>query len=282
MKITRLFIYPVKSLQGIELSQATLQTEGFPYDREWMLVDKNGYFVTQRQLPLLATISTKLSKGKLILSNKLTGQVTIPLANNEERNKISVRVWSDQVYGFDEGVHVSEWLTETVGLFRRHALRLIRFDRQHKRELKKKYLFDEELANTYFADGFPYLITSMVSLQAVNTLLVEQGYSAIGIERFRPNIVIDNCESAFHELFYQNCSDINGQFQLSIRKPCERCPVTTIDQLNGDRLEPSQPLGVLRELNPMRDHPGAFFGGNAILTKGEGCLIQVGDTLLND
>ncbi|GLR70304.1 MOSC domain-containing protein [Agaribacter marinus] len=282
MKITRLFVYPVKGLRGIELQKSRLFTEGLPHDREWMLVDVKGNFVTQRQLPSMATIGTNISADSLVLSHPSAGSISIPLVLDESKSVRTVSVWGNQVSAIDEGGHVSDWLTEALGLFRKHQLKLVRFDKRDRRLIKDKYLFDGEEANTYFADGFPYLITSLVSLHALNLQLKARGFSEVSIERFRPNVVIDNCESAFHELFYQNCSEVNGQYQLSIRKACERCPVTTIDQETGERREPTQPLGVLRELNPLENHPGAFFGGNAILTKGIGSTIMVGDQLMNE
>ena len=54
IEITRLKIYPVKSLKGIALDQATLTPQGLLNDRRWMVVRSNGKFVTQRDLPRLA------------------------------------------------------------------------------------------------------------------------------------------------------------------------------------------------------------------------------------
>ncbi len=60
VEITRLKIYPVKSLKGIALDQATLTPEGLLNDRRWMVVRSNGKFVTQRDLPRLALVHTSL------------------------------------------------------------------------------------------------------------------------------------------------------------------------------------------------------------------------------
>lgn len=50
IKVQSLHIYPVKSLAGIELSEAVLKNAGFEYDRNWMLVDEAGKFITQRNV----------------------------------------------------------------------------------------------------------------------------------------------------------------------------------------------------------------------------------------
>ncbi|MCC6411830.1 MAG: MOSC N-terminal beta barrel domain-containing protein, partial [Saprospiraceae bacterium] len=45
--LSSLHIYPVKSLGGIALEEATVEIRGLKYDRRWMLVDEEGMFVSQ-------------------------------------------------------------------------------------------------------------------------------------------------------------------------------------------------------------------------------------------
>ena len=42
MKLSRLFVYPVKSLAGIELTEAEVDEFGIVNDRRWMVVDEHG------------------------------------------------------------------------------------------------------------------------------------------------------------------------------------------------------------------------------------------------
>ncbi|MGI9160730.1 MAG: MOSC N-terminal beta barrel domain-containing protein, partial [Saprospiraceae bacterium] len=37
--LSEIYIYPVKSLGGIALREATLEIRGLRYDRHWMIVD---------------------------------------------------------------------------------------------------------------------------------------------------------------------------------------------------------------------------------------------------
>jgi uncharacterized protein YcbX len=281
MKITDLFIYPVKSLQGIRLERSQLSVEGLPYDRQWMLVDSQGHFVTQRQLPKLATISTTITAKELILTHADAGELVIPLEKLPV-NAIEVTVWESTLIALNEGEVATEWLRKAIGLFRGQALRLVRFDKQQSRPTKAKYLQAGEVSQTHFADGFPYLVTSLRSLELVNQALKEQGASPITMERFRPNIVVDGFDAPFDELFNRDIEHANSEYSLSIRKPCERCPVTTVDQTTGIRETSTQPLTVLTSLNPLSDRKGAYFGGNAILTQGEEALIKIGDRLFDE
>ena len=67
MKVADLFIYPIKSCQGISLNQGYIHSQGLStsqdsliYDRQFMLVDEQGKFLTQRQYPQMATIKIKI------------------------------------------------------------------------------------------------------------------------------------------------------------------------------------------------------------------------------
>lgn len=59
-KISEIWIYPVKSCRGIQLKSASTTKTGFQYDRQFMLVDNSGKFITQRQQPMLSQIITDI------------------------------------------------------------------------------------------------------------------------------------------------------------------------------------------------------------------------------
>ncbi|GAA4894906.1 MOSC domain-containing protein [Ferrimonas pelagia] len=274
MRITDLYIYPVKSLQGIHLTHSSLSVTGLPWDRHWMLVDGNGRFVTQRQLPKMATIATALDDECLTLR---CGEacLTLPL-EQAQADLTPVRVWDSECQARDEGAVASAWFTQILGEFRGAPLRLVRFNRAQPRHIKAKYLHADEESHTEFADGFPFLIASQQSLDSLNAALVQAGDTPVGMERFRANIVVDAFTAPFDELFEHNLR--HSDYQLAIRKPCERCPITTLDQITGERPNAKQPLRSLMTLNPLEKR-GAYFGGNAILTGGVGANIRVGDLL---
>ena len=71
----------------------------------------------------------------------------------------------------------------------------------------------------------------------------------------------------------------NEKFGIGLRKPCERCKITTVDQDSGEIAYPKEPLRTFAQLNPFHNLRGAFFGQNATLLSGEGALISTGDRL---
>ncbi len=46
--LSEIWIYPIKSLGGIQVTEALVQERGLQYDRRWMIVDPQGRFLTQR------------------------------------------------------------------------------------------------------------------------------------------------------------------------------------------------------------------------------------------
>ncbi len=60
IQITGLFIYPIKSCRGISLREVELGPRGFLHDREFLVVDGEDRFMTQRNTPALATVGVAL------------------------------------------------------------------------------------------------------------------------------------------------------------------------------------------------------------------------------
>lgn len=272
--ISSLHIYPVKSLQGIALSDAVLTMQGLAFDRQWMLVDAAGKFVTQRQMPALARISTRLTAECLVLEHAGLPPLSIPLAPMPD-NRCAVTVWRDTCMGCDEGAAASHWLTQAVGQWQGGDLRLVRFAPEGVRPVDPAYM-DGDSADTAFSDGYPFLIVSEASLAAVNVQLLANGAEAVPMARFRPNIVLSGM-SAFGENDCKIFTAADASYRFTLRKPCQRCKTTTVDQRTGVIANPKEPLRTLTAMNPYPHLSGAYFGQNATLTLGCGAVIKVGD-----
>jgi uncharacterized protein len=68
MKIAELLIYPIKSLGGISLLETEITMRGLKFDRRWVLVDEKNKFLSQREQPLMATLSTEIIGKSLKIS----------------------------------------------------------------------------------------------------------------------------------------------------------------------------------------------------------------------
>jgi len=273
MKISGIFIYPIKSCQGIALTETEVLPQGFAWDREFMLVDGAGNFLTQRQYPQLATIQVKIQDNHLILSVNNEKKVILkPHFSGVEK---TVQVWRDRVTAIDQGDGIADWFQTVLNLPTETQIRLVRQSPQHIRPINKNYTNNQE-KTVSFADGFPILLTATASLAELNRRL-EINYPnqspSISMNRFRPNLVIET-EEPFIESDWQRVT-IN-QLTLALVKPCSRCIVTTTDQLNGDRNPHNEPLKTLSKFRQIPQE-GIMFGENAIpLTTGK---ISLGDEL---
>ncbi|MBC7604773.1 MAG: MOSC N-terminal beta barrel domain-containing protein, partial [Ramlibacter sp.] len=182
-QIARLFVYPVKSCAGVEVKDAVLTETGFDLDRAWMVVDSEGEFVSQRELPRMALVKVQLKSTEVVL--RAPGMLALHLQIDTVEASARVRIWGDEVSAFDMGDTAAQWFTDFLG----QKLRLVRFDPDEKRLSSLKWTDGAEALNQ-FSDGYPILVTSEGSLTELNRRLQAAGHDAVGMERFRPNIVL--------------------------------------------------------------------------------------------
>jgi len=275
-EITGLKTYPVKSLQGIDIKESTLGVHGLEFDRRWMVTDSDYNFVTQRQIPGMASIGVDIEENSLILHSKNHGDIRIS-RQVKRLKKIKAKVWSDLCSATDEGDKVSAWLTLSLGIWKGKALRLVRFEDGFIRSVSKNYLRGEE-SYTAFSDGFPYLIASTESLVYLNAELKKNSIAPITMDRFRANIIIKGLKP-FEEFELKKLASDKGKYSFGLRKPCRRCRIITIDQHTGVVDNLLEPISTLKKINPIKEKTGAFFGQNSILITGIGEKISIGDKI---
>ena len=126
-RIARLFVYPVKSCAGVELQEAVLTETGLDLDRAWMVVDGEGEFVSQRELPRMALVQVQLKHYEVVL--RAPGMLALHLAIDAVEQPVKVRVWDDEVSAYDMGDVAAQWFSDFLGA----KLRLVRFDPEQRR-----------------------------------------------------------------------------------------------------------------------------------------------------
>jgi hypothetical protein len=277
ISITKLTIYPVKSLRGVLLTSVKTGVRGFEFDREWMITDNNYQFVTQRQIEKMATISVVINSNALILTAENHEPLKIILDAKRNRS-VQVVVWEDTCEAIDEGAAASAWLTRVLGRYSEKPLRLVRFAKHEKRQVPSKFL-NQEQAQSAFSDQFPYLITAEETLNYLNENLKLNGATDVTMDRFRANIVIKGLTEIEKKTSF-NLIAKDGSYCFGLRKPCKRCKITTIDQSTGEIYEPKEPLSTLTNLALSSEAKGAFFGQNAIYLSDKFQTIKVGDGLI--
>ena len=274
--ITELNLYPVKSCAGISLREATLTPAGLMtqniYDREWMVVDAQGEFMTQREHPKMALIAPRIKADTLELRapGMLRLEVPLDLPHPDDARTVDVKVWSDTVQAYDCDDTTATWFSNYLGV----PCRLVRFHAEAKRIANTKWTNGIE-APTLFSDGYPVLVVSEASLQDLNDKLKAQGREPLPMNRFRPNLVVNGIE-AFEEDYTDTFTV--GRAKLKPVKPCPRCPMPSINQATGE-FGPD-PLDILSTYRANSKVDGGItFGMNAILLEGDGEILRVGQEI---
>ncbi|ELS04753.1 putative Fe-S protein [Xenococcus sp. PCC 7305] len=275
MIVSELYVYPIKSCQGIKLKQAEVTPKGFLWDREMMVISKRGKFLTQRQFPQLAKAQIKLEGDRISLSTADQVLPTLTFTPSLEGAKIAVEIWRDNTIAIDQGDEVAAWFHHLLELGQDKECRLVRQSATELRKVRHKLSFKTENPVS-FADGYPFLLTATASLADLNRRIAETYQEAapiIPMNHFRPNIVVET-ETPFEE---DNWKIIKlGELKFALLKPCSRCIITTIDQKKGTKNELKEPLRTLGSFRQFGDR-GVMFGENMV-PYGEG-ILKVGDKL---
>jgi uncharacterized protein YcbX len=258
--VQELNIYPLKSGRGISCERVELAPTGFRWDRHWMLVNAQGRFLSQRSHPVLARIKTAISATDFTLQVDDMTPLVLPL---EPRGEITaVQVWNDLCDGFDQGDAATAWASQVIG----EPVRVVRMPAHPRRMASAKYAGPQPVPVS-FTDGFPVLVCNRASLEALNRRMP----AAVGMERFRPNLVLEGLP-AFAE---DRIAALRiGAVTLNLVKPCTRCVITSMDQRTG--AASTNPLPVLKEFRMDRELHGVTFGENAVPAAGVGQFIEVG------
>lgn len=273
--ISRLVVYPVKSCAGVDVQEAILTETGLEFDRSWMVVDQNGNFLTQRELPRMALIRPQLKHFDMVL--RAPGMLALHVSLNEVEDPVIVRLWKDEVKAYDMGAVAAQWFSDFLGV----KARLVRFDPEQQRLSSLQWTGGAEAPNQ-FSDGYPVLLITEESLGGLNAKLVAGGSPAVDMLRFRPNIVIGSKPDA--DMLAPHDEDRLEQFDITTAqgpvvfkpvKPCPRCPIPNVDPQTA---EVTPAVGDM--LQTYRQDPrlkGAIsFGMNLIALQGVDCVLQVG------
>src|SRR5882757_6746637 len=134
MRVSGLFLYPVKSLRGHAVPVAEFDALGFAGDRRFLIVDATGKFTTQRTVPRMACIDARLAASWLTLSADGAGSVAVSTTAHDDAPLRTVSVWkSEGLQAEDCGPAAAGWLSS----FLQAACHLVRIGREFSRPILK-------------------------------------------------------------------------------------------------------------------------------------------------
>ncbi|MEU0027055.1 MOSC N-terminal beta barrel domain-containing protein [Streptomyces sp. NPDC006335] len=264
-QLLSIHVHPVKAFRALTLQDAEVEPWGLAGDRRWTLVDDGGKVVTQRQQPRLALAAAELLPGGGVVLSA-PGMDPLTVAVPEPGETVTLDVFGDKVEGVPADAAAHAWCSEYLGA----RTRLVHMDDPAtRRPVEPEYALPGETVT--FADGYPLLLTSAASLDALNSLISDGPHATEGplpMNRFRPNVVVGGTD-AWAEDDWSLVAI--GDVTFRVAKMCGRCVVTTTDQDRAVRgKEPLHSLGRHRRLG------GKLVFGQNLVPRSRG-TIRVGD-----
>ena len=249
MQVTSLHLYPVKSIAAIDTAICEVEREGIVGDRRYMLVDRKGRFISQRQFPIMAMVRARPAPGGFLLSASGQPDLELP-ATLPDGETLEVSIWNDTVIANQAPPGVNDWFSTAVGV----ECAVVAMANGYHRPLKPGRGTDGDAVS--FADGAPLLLTATASLGDLNDRLPQ----AVSMTRFRPNVVVETA-GPYEEDRWRRIA-IGDECEFEVAWSCSRCVLTTVDPERGVRDPDRQPLAMLKAYRDSEEGP--LFGQNLI------------------
>ncbi|KAF4629328.1 hypothetical protein G7Y89_g8820 [Cudoniella acicularis] len=268
IKISQLWIYPVKSLRGCPVSQAMLTREGFYLDRRFMILkvaEENPLKIENMHISHHANMSLfhpSIEDDKLLVRYRIPGNsepsedtLEVPLEpeNLEKLQKLPVNMHSSQTTAYDMGEESSNWLSERFG-FKvvlaywggnpRPVLgnlpgKAPSEGPKSKNAISKvisqvpvvgSILGSDDDAVIAFNDCAPYLVITEKSVADVTSRLPDN--IEMDLTKFRANVVVKGSDAAFEEDFWGELT-FGDDARIILTANCGRCKSLNVDYKTG-------------------------------------------------
>ncbi len=268
MKLSGIFVYPIKSLGGLSLDSSIITDRGLLHDRRWMLVDEDGLFLSQRTFPQMAVLQVSLHKDGLRVNHKLKPFPTLDLPFPEKRDYPDsmlkeVQVWDDKLQAILIDEEADLWFSRAL----ERQVHLVYMPDNSQRPADVDFGRGARLNS--LSDGMPFLMIGEASLADLNRRLPHP----VPMDRFRPNFVFSGGEAFVEDRFGQIKIGNHRFFGL---KPCGRCSLTTVEQSTGRPEANGEPL---RTLSSFRRKGNKVLFGMNLLHEGPHAKIDLGQEI---
>ncbi|KAF2099726.1 MOSC domain protein [Rhizodiscina lignyota] len=299
-EIISLRIYPIKSCRGIEVPSVKLLKTGLDLDRQWMFIDvsEKHKFQTIREVSKLTLINTAINwetdELEISIANDKSNpptKVVVPAHPSEEwlaenTTLTHAFIWSEthDAYVYPESISkpFSDFLDMEVRLvIRGPTPRVLRGCGA------PKLLGRTEAIK--WADMAPVLLTNVRSINELNNRLMQRGYDAITLERFRPNIVVAGSDAWAEDMWKtvkmspresdhgsSEKKKRNASIIMDVTSRCARCHVPNVDPDTGmaHKEQPFDLMYTYRRIDEGAKYKSCF--GMLCAPRSEG-TIKVGD-----
>ncbi|KAI5463379.1 MOSC domain-containing protein [Mariannaea sp. PMI_226] len=312
MKITELWVYPIKGIRGVQLDSAELCPQGIQHDRRFMLckVEESGH-LSKMQLaryPECSLFAQEIVGDSIRVRYLIPEQPLVPSAPEQRKvlevplepdikvlDTADVNLHQSLVAAYRMGETYDTWFSACFGfdvalIYIGDGKRPVLGSFSPKSQPAPKSWFasmashvmggqaDDEEDWLTFTDCAPFLVTTEKSLENVSARLAG---SELGMDAFRPNVVVDG-EIEWDEDFWRELS-IKGEYKLTLTKNCNRCTSLNVDYDTGRTAEGERGTVLKKLMSDRRVDAGAkyspVFGRYGFFTGGSNKdnRVSVGD-----
>lgn len=273
MELSALTRYPIKATRGEMLMSAALTPEGLTGDRRFIVADASGRGLTQRDMPLLATLEARTSGDMLELR---AGGRALNVSVRTSGPLVSTTLFGESVRLVDQGSEAGTWLASLLGsggwsamlpsLLGQPPFRLLRAPGEMPNGNLRR--------GAGLSDQSPLHLLCQESIDGLNARRAAEGKPPVPIDRFRPNLVVRGCEGPHVEDTWRTVQI--GGATLQVTHPCPRCTVPDVVQQTGRVDTPD--LGPMKSLRDYRARAraGVLFGVYMRVVT-TGASVRVGD-----
>lgn len=270
IRVSQLFIYPIKACAGVPVESALVTQRGLENDRLFMVIDFTRRSVTQKKHPRLSLVRPSFdSEGRLCL--EAPGMEPFVHEVKKWGTKQSVTHLTATCDAIDQGDEVAEFFVKFLGV---QNLRLVRMREGFVRKVENKHV-KPGMFQTSFSDSYPFLLASKASLSDMS----EKTGRELEITRFRPNIVVEGEGlKPFEEDAWKQLA-VGERAEFEVPTSCIRCKVVTVDPATGVMDEHNQPTETLKKYRSFGKT--VVFGQNLVpIHRRRGAEIKVGDGVI--
>ncbi|MGY6772412.1 MOSC domain-containing protein [Gallibacterium sp. ZY190522] len=258
-QVQKITLFPIKSTQPYFVQQAYVQSRGLNFDREFMLTDVNGRFITARKHGALYQLSAFPVAQGLIVRHCDGSKIVVRYRDFNVQE--SCEVWGTHFPSFIAPANINRWFSEK--LQEEVVLRWLG-------EMDQRFVKKMPNKSVSFADGYPLLLVTQSSFDAVQAVCP----ASISIDQFRANLVVTG-EEAFAEEQWLKIKI--GEIEFLHTKPSSRCVLTTRNLQSGELDAKCEPFRTLKKIHTNADGE-PLFGINLVpINSG---VVRVGDEVV--
>jgi uncharacterized protein len=260
--LSKIIVYPIKSLGGFFKSTSVVEVCGLQYDRRWMLVDLKGKFMSLRTTKEMVFLKAEVLADLLIITDSRTKlNFSIPVGIYSDQ-KMKVTVWDDTFEANLVSDEADAWFSSALGV----SCKLVYMTDDSLRLVDPKYAVDP-VNQTSFSDAYPILIIGQSSMNLISEKLGEP----VSEIRFRPNLIFEGAEPHAEDQWTRFKI---GNLEMAGVKLCKRCQVPGMDPETGENHKK-----LLKTLSQYRLKENHIIFGQNVIPVGLG-EIKIGDSIV--